>query len=104
MMLSGAIVETGNALFTYSKHNYYCDVDLNNAKLMVLKITVIEDGEPNNLCYSADKCMKMSVLFKKTILTLFEMKQNGNKLKFRVTSVSSEEEGYSSSELYSLSP
>jgi hypothetical protein len=32
------------------------------------------------------------------------MKQNANKLKFRVTAVSSEEEGYSSSELYSLTP
>ena len=70
-----AIVQTGNQLFTYGKHNYYCDVDLNNAKRMGLKVEIIEDGKPNYLCYSADKCIKLSVLFKKVILTLFEMKQ-----------------------------
>ena len=70
-----AIVQPDNMLFTYSKHNYYCDVDINNAKRMGLKVDIIEDGEPNYLCYSADKCIKLSVLFKKTILTLFEMKQ-----------------------------
>jgi hypothetical protein len=70
-----AIVQPDNILFTYSKHNYYCDVDINNAKRMGLIVDIIEDGEPNYLCYSADKCIKLSVLFKKTILTLFEMKQ-----------------------------
>ena len=70
-----AKVETGNVLFTYSKHNYYSDIDLNCARKMMLKIDLIEDEQPNYLCYTADKCIKLSVLFKKTITQLFDMKQ-----------------------------
>ena len=72
-----AIVEQGHKLFTYSKHNYYCDIDLNYAKSQNLKVTLIEDEKPNYLCYTKDKCIKLSVLFKKPILSLFEMKQKG---------------------------
>jgi len=72
-----AVVQLGNPLFSYNRNNYYCDVELNSAKQMGLKVELIEDDKENYLCYSKEKCIKLSLLFEKVITMLFEMKQKG---------------------------
>lgn len=72
-----ATVEAGHKLFSYNRYNYYCNEELQEANKLKLKITLIEDGEPNFLHYDNTKCVALKTLFKKPIQTLFDLKQKG---------------------------
>ena len=72
-----ATVGKGSKLFHYNEAGYYTNSELNKARnILGLDVTLIEDGKPNMLEYSEDKCIKLKTLFDKFIDLVFPMKQN----------------------------
>jgi len=67
-----------NNIFSFNYHNYYTNLDLESAKKLNLKISLIQDDKPNFLYYSRDKLMTMSQLFDNYINILFPLKENLN--------------------------
>ena len=67
-------------VFRENSENWYTHTDLNFVKLKLkLKITLIEDGEPNALLYDSTKLITASKLFGPFINYLFKFKQDGHK-------------------------
>ena len=68
-----------NKLFRFNYDNHYTHIDLTRAKEINLKIELIEDGQPNYLSYTRDKCLTGSELFGEFVNLLFPMKNNNVK-------------------------
>lgn len=66
-------------VFRLNKENYYTDLDMRRAKELNYKIEMIIDDQPNCLIWTRDKCLQGSQCFKKTIKTLYHMKEKGVK-------------------------
>ncbi len=66
-------------IFRFNINNYYTSKDVVLAQKLGLKISMIDDNEPNVLYYSHDKCVCGSQLFGNFVKTVFELKKKGNK-------------------------
>ncbi|NBX75027.1 MAG: hypothetical protein EBQ92_00525, partial [Proteobacteria bacterium] len=65
-------------LFVFNSKNYYTNHELNEAmNRFNLKLEFIEDGKPNMLEYTADKCVSMRSIFGEYIKLVFPLKQQG---------------------------
>ncbi len=62
-------------LFKLNK-SFYTHFDLEGAKLLGLKIELINDENPNHLCYTG-KHIRGDIVFKTTIEYLYKLKQDG---------------------------
>lgn len=62
-------------IFRFNEKNYYTHYDLLWARENNMKITLIEDGSPNFLYYSRDKCMLACSLFSEYVKILYTLKQ-----------------------------
>lgn len=62
-------------LFRYNNHNYYAVKDVITARRLNLKVSLIQDDQPNFLYYSTEKCLTGSQLFKEFVDTVFPLKQ-----------------------------
>lgn len=68
--------ETINNIFRFNYHNYYTNLDIETARKLNLKVTLIQDNKPNFLYYSRDKLTTMSQLFNDYISIVFPIKDN----------------------------
>jgi len=64
-------------VFSYSKKNFYTHHDLNNARALGLKYTLIQDGFPNSLIYDSKAIFPGSVMFGAIVEILFKIKSEG---------------------------
>ena len=64
-----------NKLFRFHKRHYYTHTSLEHAKLLKLKMTIIEDENANFLYYSRDKLIGCNEIFTTYIDYLFELKE-----------------------------
>ena len=64
-----------NRFFRFNTEHYYTHYSLNHARILDLKIVMIEDSEPNWLHYSRDKCLTGHEIFGKFIDFTFELKE-----------------------------
>ena len=68
-------------MFRVNKNNYYTTIDLNIAKDLGMKMTLIEDGEDNFLHYGKGTCMTGSELFKNYVEFLSNLRsKTGDKI------------------------
>jgi hypothetical protein len=58
-----------------NKNNYYTTMDLNTAKRLGLKMTVVEDGQPNFLHYGAGTCVSGSQIFSNFVDYLYNLRK-----------------------------
>jgi len=65
-----------NKLFRFNKYNKYTHTTLEHAKLLNLKMTLIQDETPNFLSYSSDKVIGCNEIFTTYIDYLFKLKEN----------------------------
>lgn len=71
-----AIVEDKqHKLFRHNKKNKYPYKDIRKAKELGLKVTLIQDNQPNFLHYPRDHCVTGKQLFGKFVEVMFELKQ-----------------------------
>jgi hypothetical protein len=68
--------ENTNRLFRFNNYHYYTNISLGDAKMLNLKMTLIEDDEANVLSYSRDKCLIYNQIFKSFVNYLFDFKEN----------------------------
>src|SRR5271170_5349411 len=61
-------------VFSYSKQNKYTQHDLNNARALELKYTLIQDGSPNALIYDSKALFPGSIMFGVVVEFLFKIK------------------------------
>lgn len=76
-------------LFRFNINNKYTNISLNDAKLLNLKITLIEDNQVNVLFYPRSHCLTGSQVFKKYVDILFPLKEqkiNGAKMLLNIIS------------------
>lgn len=66
-----------NRFFRFNTEHYYTHYSLNHARILDLKIVMIEDSEPNWLHYSRDKCLTGHEIFGKFIDFTFDLKDKG---------------------------
>lgn len=66
-------------LFRYNDSNYYTHHDIRNAQSFGLNVKLIQDGKPNALIYTRDKCITGNQIFSEFVDVLFKMKQEGIK-------------------------
>ena len=64
-----------NKLFRFNKYNKYTHTTLEHAKLLNLKMTLIQDDTANVIYYSPDKLIGCNELFSTYIDYLFELKE-----------------------------
>ena len=64
-----------NKLFRFHKRHYYTHTTLEHAKLLKLKMTIIQDDNANFLYYSPDKLIGCNEVFTTYIDYLFELKE-----------------------------
>ena len=64
-----------NKLFRFHKHHYYTHTTLEHAKLLQLKMTIIQDDTANFLYYSRDKLIGCNEVFTTYIDYLFDLKE-----------------------------
>ena len=64
-----------NKLFRFHKRHYYTHTTLEHAKLLKLKMTIIQDDNANFLYYSPDKLIGCNEIFTTYIDYLFELKE-----------------------------
>jgi hypothetical protein len=64
-----------NKLFRFNKYNKYTHTTLEHAKLLNLKMTLLEDGTVNCIYYSPDKLIGCNEIFTTYIDYLFELKE-----------------------------
>jgi hypothetical protein len=69
-------IEETDRLFRFQDDNWYCSQDITLAKLLKLKIKMIDDGEVNFLHYDRTKCVTGYKLFGAFINYMFKFKQN----------------------------
>lgn len=62
-------------LFKTNVNNYYTHIDINQARVLGLKITMLEDNSPNAVIYSRDKLENANRIFKKFVTFLFDLKK-----------------------------
>lgn len=60
--------------FRFNKNNYYTSTDLNVAKKLELKMTIIEDESPNFLAYGAGTTLTGSQVFKMFVDNMFKLR------------------------------
>lgn len=66
-------------MFRYNKLNYYTHFDIRFAQSIGLEATLIQDGTPNALIYSRDKCINSNQVFGEYVDFLFKLKKEGMK-------------------------
>jgi hypothetical protein len=67
-------------MFRFNKNNHYTSIDLNVAKKIGLKMTIIVDGHDNFLHYGKGTCDTGSRVFKEFVTTLYDWRvRSGNK-------------------------
>lgn len=71
--------ETINQLFRFNYDDHYTHFSLSHARLLGLKVEMIEDGQANVLHYSRDKCLTSKEIFGKYAEFLFPIKDRGVK-------------------------
>ena len=64
-----------NKLFRFHKHHYYTHTTLEHAKLLKLKMNIIQDDKANFLYYSPEKLIGCNEVFTTYIDYLFELKE-----------------------------
>jgi hypothetical protein len=64
-------------VFSYSKKNLYTHYDLNNARALGLKYTLIQDGFHNALVYDSKAIFPGSIMFGAVVELLFKIKCDG---------------------------
>ncbi len=69
--------EKQKKLFRWSKKNSYTHKDVQFARELGLKTTIINDGRANFLFYSVSSCLRGSQIFSKYVEMLFDLKQRG---------------------------
>ena len=69
--------EDMRSVFSYSKINKYTHHDLNNARALGLKYTLIQDGTPNALIYDSKAIYPGAVMFGAIVEFLFKIKSEG---------------------------
>jgi hypothetical protein len=69
--------EDMRSVFSYSKINKYTHHDLNNARALGLKYTLIQDGAPNALIYDSKAIYPGAVMFGAIVEFLFKIKSEG---------------------------
>ena len=69
--------EEMRSVFSYSKQNKYTQHDLNNARALGLKYTLIQDGQYNALIYDSKALFPGSVMFGAIVEFLFKIKSEG---------------------------
>ena len=67
-------------MFRFNKNNHYTSIDMNVAKKLELKMTIIEDGRDNFLHYGAGTCSTGSRVFKEFATKMYGWRmKSGNK-------------------------
>jgi hypothetical protein len=68
-------IEEIDRLFRFQDDKWYCSQDIQSAKLLKLKINVIDDGKTNFLYYDNTKCIKGDKLFGAFVNYMYDLKQ-----------------------------
>jgi hypothetical protein len=68
-------IEETDRYFRFQEDNWYCSQDIQSARLLKLKITVIDDGQTNFLYYDNTKCVKGDKLFGAFVNYMYDLKQ-----------------------------
>jgi hypothetical protein len=70
-----------NKLFRFHKHHYYTHTTLEHAKLLKLKMNIIQDDKANFLYYSPDKLIGCNEIFGEYVSYMYDLKEKESKLK-----------------------
>ena len=70
-------------MFRFNHNNYYTTIDLNMAKILGLKINLIEDVEYNFLSYGKGTTITGSILFKPFVDMVYKMRQDHKNKDFK---------------------
>ena len=75
--LTAPTVDNIDKLFRLDRNDYYTHYELNYASELNYKMEIIQDGKPNFLYYSRDKCLTGSEVFGEFVKTMYPLKKRG---------------------------